>query len=70
MICTINCGIRERIDPGKDALFVDASVDSLTEAIESLIVNEDKRNDLAHNISKIDFEGRQEISKFLNFINN
>lgn len=70
VICTINCGIRERIDPGKDALFVDASVDSLTEAIESLIVNEDKRNDLAHNISKIDFEGKQEISKFLNFINN
>ncbi len=70
VICTINCGIRERIEPGKDALFVDASVDSLTEAIESLIVNEDKRNDLAHNISKIDFEGKQEISKFLNFINN
>lgn len=70
VICTNNCGIRERIEPGKDALFVDASVDSLTEAIEYLIVNEDKRNDLAHNISKIDFEGKEEISKFLNFINN
>lgn len=70
VICTNNCGIRERIEPGKDALFVDASVDSLTEAIEYLIVNEDKRSDLAYNISKIDFEGKEEISKFLNFINN
>ena len=70
VICTNNCGIRERIEPGKDALFVDASVDSLAEAIEYLIVNEDKRNDLGYNISKIDFEEKEEISKFLNFINN
>lgn len=69
IICTDNCGIKERIEPGKDALFVNASVDNLTEGIEYLIKNVDERKKLSENIVKIDFEEKEEIYKFLKFIN-
>lgn len=68
VVCTNNCGIRERIIPGEDALFVDSTVSALTEGISYLLRDQHVRDQYANNIKKNDFEGKGEIRKFLDYL--
>ena len=63
-------GIRDQINNGKDGLIVDASVDGLTEGILRLIENDSLRYQFETKIKKKDFEGKGEIRKFLQYLEN
>ena len=61
-------GIYDQITPGEDGLIVDATVDGLTEGIQTLLENESLRRQFEERILKKDFSGKGEIEKFLNFL--
>ena len=63
-------GIRDQIENEKSGLIVDATVADLQQGICRLIDNPQLRNSLEFNISKKDFEGKKEISKFKDYIEN
>ena len=61
-------GIREQIIDGENGLIVDASIQGLTEGILRLIEDEDLRHQFEQKIRDKDFEGKDEIKKFLYFL--
>ena len=61
-------GIYDQITPGEDGLIVDATVDGLTEGIQTLLENESLRRQFEERILKKNFSGKGEIEKFLNFL--
>lgn len=61
-------GIRDQITDGVDGLIVDATVESLTKAIEWLLQNSAMRIQFETEIRKKNFAGRGEIKKFLDIL--
>ena len=61
-------GIYDQITSGEDGLIVDATVDGLTEGIQTLLENESLRRQFEERILKKNFSGKGEIEKFLNFL--
>lgn len=62
-------GIKDQITDGKDGLIVDATINSLTNAVMKLIENEELRHTFEKNIIKKNFSGDGEIKKFISFLN-
>lgn len=69
VICTENCGIREVLTAGEEAIFVSADIDALTDGICTLLENQALYRRLEDNIQKKNFERNGEITKFLSFLN-
>ena len=63
-------GIYDQISDGEDGLIVPATVDGLTEGIQKLLENEPLRQQFGERIRKRNFEGRGEIQKFLDVLND
>ena len=63
-------GIRDQIENGESGLIVDASIEELEKGIIKLMKNSFLRNKFEQNILKKDFEGRGEIKKFINYVEN
>lgn len=63
-------GIRDQITDGTDGLIVDATIEGLTKGIILLLDNHELRNEFAAHIKNKNFEGKGEISKFINFLND
>ena len=61
-------GIYDQITDGEDGFIVDATVDGLTDGILTLIEHEALRRQFEINIQKKNFEGKEEIQKFLAFL--
>lgn len=61
-------GIHDQITDGEDGLIVDATVESLTEGISRLLKDEALRRKFETEICRKNFEGKGEIQKFLNFL--
>lgn len=68
VVCTTNCGIRERLEPGKDAVFADATVDTLAEKIGQLLADDTLRYEYEASIRQKDFSGTGEMRKFLSIL--
>jgi len=62
-------GIYDQITDGEDGFIVDATVDSLTDGILTLIENRSLRRQFESNIQTKNFEGKGEIQKFLVLLN-
>lgn len=62
-------GIKDQITDGNDGLIVDATINSLTNAVMKLIENEELRHTFERNIIKKNFSGDGEIKKFISFLN-
>ncbi len=63
-------GIRDQITDGVDGLIVDSTVDGIADGIIKLFENENLRQNFEKNILKKNFDGKGEIQKFLDFLNN
>mgnify|MGYP003294416216 CR=1 FL=1 len=63
-------GIKDQITHGIDGLIVDASVDALAEGINYILVNQDIKYEFEKNILNKNFEGKNEIKKILNYLND
>ena len=63
-------GIRDQIENGESGLIVDASVEGLEQGIIRLLEDPLLRQKFEQNILKKDFEGKGEIRKFINYIEN
>lgn len=61
-------GIRDQIENGESGLIVDASVEGLEQGIIRLLEEPLLRKKFEQNILKKDFEGKGEIKKFINYI--
>ena len=61
-------GIRDQITDGVDGLIVDADVNGLTEGIAQLIKDKRLRHQFEERIRNRDFEGKGEIKKFLQYL--
>lgn len=61
-------GIRDQIENGESGLIVDASVEELEQGIIRLLEDSLLRQKFEQNILKKDFEGKGEIRKFINYI--
>lgn len=61
-------GIRDQIENGESGLIVDASVEGLEQGIIRLLEDPLLRKKFEQNILKKDFEGKGEIRKFINYI--
>lgn len=62
-------GIYDQITDGVDGLIVDATVDGLTAGISKLISHPSLLHQFEEKIREKNFEGKGEIQKFLNFLN-
>ena len=58
-------GIRDQIEDGVDGMIVEASPSGLTEAIDGLLLDEERRHRFEKAIIRKNFEGKGEIDKFL-----
>ena len=63
-------GIRDQIENGENGLIVEASVEGLKQGIVKLLEDPLLRKKYEQNILKKDFEGRGEIKKFIDFVDN
>ena len=63
-------GIWEQIDNGISGLIVEATAEGLYGGIRRLIEDEPLRRSFREKIKEKNFEGKGEIRKFLEFINN
>lgn len=61
-------GIRDQIENGESGLIVEASVEGLEQGIIRLLEEPSLRKKFEQNILKKDFEGKGEIKKFINYI--
>lgn len=61
-------GIKDQITDQKDGLIVDATVEGLTEGIIKLLENKEMIHTFEENIASKNFEGKGEISKFLDIL--
>lgn len=61
-------GIYDQITHGEDGFIVDATVDGLTEGIQTLAEDAALRSVFGQNIQNKNFEGKGEIQKFLAFL--
>lgn len=61
-------GIRDQIENGESGLIVEASVEGLEQGIIRLLEEPLLREKFEQNILKKDFEGKGEIKKFINYI--
>lgn len=61
-------GIRDQITDKIDGFIVDATVDDLTKGIVTLLNNKELRERFENKIQEKNFEGKGEIKKFLNFL--
>ena len=61
-------GIREQIIDGEDGLIVEAEVHSLENAIKLLLESKELRQKFENNIKEKNFEGKNEINKFINYL--
>ncbi len=62
-------GIRDQITNEIDGLIVDATVEGLTEGILKLLRNKEMKRHFELQIQKKNFEGKGEINKFLEYLN-
>lgn len=61
-------GIRDQITDGEDGLIVDASVEGITDGILKLISDKVLRHNFEEKIKNKNFEGKNEIKKYLNYL--
>ncbi len=61
-------GIRDQITDGEDGLIVDASVEGIAEGISKLLLDEKLLHNFERKILNKNFEGKNEIKKFLAFL--
>ena len=61
-------GIYEQISDGQDGLIVDPEAKSIADSILMLIRDKEMRTQLGRSVRKKDFEGKNEISKFLSYL--
>lgn len=62
-------GIRDQITDGIDGSIVDATIDGLTEGILELLNNNELKQQFEAKIQEKNFEGKGEIRKFLEYLN-